>query len=643
MTRKDTAPAPSTEPLRILLVEDSEVDEVFILRELRQAGIVYASLRVQTEPELIHALDSFTPDIVLSDHSLPGFSGQGAVRAVARHRPDTPVIIVTGSLDEETAAEYIKTGAVDYVVKGRLQRLSPAVRRAMALKEATEDATLAEEALRETADHLRALIEASPLAIYSLTPDGKIRTWNAAAERIYGWPADAVIGQPLPTVPEDRKAEQRALGDRVLRGETLSGVETARRRRDGTPVQVSLSAGPLFDAAGRVTGIMVVSADVTGVRQLESQYRQAQKMEAVGRLAGGIAHDFNNVLTAIGGYSDLVLEDLAPEDPHRQDIVEIRKATDRAAGLTRQLLTFSRQQVVSPQLVDLNEVVVEMKGMLERLIGEDVTLRVVSGSDLGAVHADAGQIQQVVMNLAVNARDAMPEGGRLTISTANVELDASYAELHFAAAPGPYVMLAVSDTGTGMDEHTKAHLFEPFFTTKEKGKGTGLGLATVYGIVKQSGGYVWVYTERGQGTTFKVYLPRAAGTGVEKSVAPAEPATLRGSETILLAEDEPTVRTIVREALVRQGYTVLEAASPEAAIQIAEQHRGPIHLLLTDVVMPGQSGDHLAARLVGSRPEMRVLFMSGYPDDTAVQRNYLQKPFGPETLVRTVRQALDAP
>ena len=760
-------------PLRILLVEDLESDAELVLRELRQSGIACSPLRVTTALQLVSALRDFSPDVVLADHALPGFRGDAALRLVQRERPSTPVVIVTGSLDEETAAEYIKAGAMDYVVKGRLQRLGPAVRRAVALKRATEDAARAEqarlrserrfrklvefssdvitlldgagtilystqslkptlgyapgekvghpvfelvhpddrpsserllrqvleggdrvvtadlriqhkdgawrrlevaavnrlgdadvgaivvnyhdvterkeaeEALQEALDHLRALIEASPLAIFSLTTDARVRTWNAAAERIFGWQAHEVIGRPLPIIPEGKEQEQRELRDRVIRGETLSGVATAGRRRDGKLVQLSTSAGPLFDAAGSITGIMAVSADVTEVRQLENQYRQAQKMEAVGRLAGGIAHDFNNVLTAIDGYCDLLLEDLSPEDPHRGDIREIRKAADRAAALTRQLLAFSRQQVLAPQLVDLNDLIADMRGMLERLLGEDVTFHVVPGADLGAVHADPGQLEQVVMNLAVNARDAMPEGGRLTIATADVQLDASYVGLHFAAEPGPYVMLAVSDTGTGMDERTKAHLFEPFFTTKEKGKGTGLGLATVYGIVKQSGGYIWVYSEPGQGTTFTVYLPRLPGTGRPESVAPAEPATLPGTETILLAEDEATVRTVVRDALQRLGYTVLEAASAEAAIEIADRHEGPIHLLLTDVVMPEQSGDRLAVRLRRARPEMRVLLVSGYPDDRVVRCteqgqsvSYLQKPFGLETLARTVRQAL---
>jgi signal transduction histidine kinase len=345
----------------------------------------------------------------------------------------------------------------------------------------------------------------------------------------------------------------------------------------------------------RLVGILGIARDVTERLQLEQQFRQAQKMEAVGRLAGGIAHDFNNILTAITGYVDLLLEDLAAKDPRRQDAEEIRKAADRAAGLTRQLLAFSRQQVLQPRVVDLNALVSELEKMLRRLLGEDVTLatRLVAG--LGRVRADPGQLEQVVMNLAVNARDAMPRGGKLTIETADVAFDATSAAEHYPAPPGAYAMLAVSDTGTGMDPETQAHLFEPFFTTKEKGKGTGLGLATVYGIVKQSGGFIWVYSDLGVGSTFKIYLPRV-----------------------------------------------------EAALDVADRYSGPIHLLLTDVIMPGLSGRDLAVRLATLRPDVRVIYMSGYTDDAITRHGvlepgfvFVQKPFTPDALARTVRDVLD--
>jgi CheY-like chemotaxis protein len=384
--------------------------------------------------------------------------------------------------------------------------------------------------------------------------------------------------------------------------------------------------------------------------QLEQQFRQAQKMEAVGRLAGGVAHDFNNLLTVISGNADLLLEDLAPEDPHRRDVEEMRKAAESAASLTRQLLAFSRQQVLKPRVLDVNAVLAGAEKLLKRLIGEEIQLVALLGSDLGRVKADPGQLEQVVMNLAVNARDAMPNGGKLTLETANVDLDDTYLQGHPVAKPGPYVMLAVSDTGVGMDEHTKARIFEPFFTTKETGKGTGLGLATVYGIVKQSQGFIWVYSEPQHGTTFKIYLPRVDQPAERvQDVVPAG-ESLQGTETILIVEDTAGVRAAAGTVLKRRGYTVLEAPDGAAALRRAAEHRGPIALLLTDVVMPGMSGRDLARQLGAVRPDLRVLFMSGYTDDAIVRHGvlepgvmYLQKPFTPDSLGRKVREALDSP
>jgi PAS domain S-box-containing protein len=382
----------------------------------------------------------------------------------------------------------------------------------------------------------------------------------------------------------------------------------------------------------------------------EEQLRQSQKLEAIGMLAGGIAHDFNNLLTVILGYSDITLMRLNKEDPLHRNITEITKAADRAAGLTRQLLAFSRKQVMQPKVLDLNVVVSELEKMLRRLIGEDMALRTVLEPELGSIKADPGQIEQIIMNLAVNARDAMPEGGKLTIETSNVYLDEDYAKAHVAVIPGPYVMLAVSDSGTGMDQQTQARMFEPFFTTKEKGKGTGLGLSTVYGIVKQSGGNVWVYSEVGRGTTFKIYLPRV-DEGVQESERSQEIIDDRqGSETILLAEDEEAVRTLARHVLEMHGYQVLEAANGGAALLICERHKESIQLLITDVIMPEMSGRELAERLAQLRPDMKVLFMSGYTDNAIVHQgvldegaNFIQKPFPTEALAQKVREVLDAP
>src|SRR5205809_352974 len=388
--------------------------------------------------------------------------------------------------------------------------------------------------------------------------------------------------------------------------------------------------------------------DVTERLGLEQQLRLAQKMEAVGRLAGGVAHDFNNILTAITGHAELLLEALGLNYPRRADVDEIRRSAERAAGLTRQLLAFSRQQVLQPKVVDLNALVLDMDKLLRRLIGEDVELATVLDPTLGRVTADPGQLEQVIVNLAVNARDAMPQGGKLTLETRNIDLDSSYTLEHSLVKPGPYVQLTVSDSGIGMDEETQAHAFEPFFTTKPRGQGTGLGLAMVYGTVKQSGGFIWVYSEPGRGATFKIYLPRV-DTPTEAAALPApavQPA--RGPETVLLAEDEPAVRAIAQPALERHGYTVLPAATGAAALALAAQHAATIDLLLTDVVMPGMSGRDLADRLTAQRPGIRVLYISGYTDNAIVRHGmlepglaYLQKPFRPDALVRKVREVLD--
>ncbi len=382
--------------------------------------------------------------------------------------------------------------------------------------------------------------------------------------------------------------------------------------------------------------------------RLEKQLRQAQKMEAVGRLAGGVAHDFNNLLSVILSNASLVLEDLEPMNPLRTDIEEIKKAGDRAADLTKQLLAFSRQQVLEPKVLDLNEVVRGMDKMIRRLVGEDVEVFTTARPDLGRIKADPGHIEQVILNLAVNARDAMPRGGRLTMETGNAELDETYAAEHVGVTPGAYVMLAVSDTGIGMDKATQDRIFEPFFTTKAKGKGTGLGLSTVFGIVQQSGGSIWVYSEPNQGTTFKVFLPLT--NEVEQPVTPVRLGSLRGSETVLLVEDDDQVRAVALGILSRNGYRILEGRNANEALQLSARHEGPIELLLTDVVMPHMSGSELADKLVEGRPDTRVLYMSGYTDEAIVHHRVvapgvtlLQKPLTPEGLLRKVREVLEAP
>jgi nitrogen-specific signal transduction histidine kinase/ActR/RegA family two-component response regulator len=384
------------------------------------------------------------------------------------------------------------------------------------------------------------------------------------------------------------------------------------------------------------------------LRSSEAQLRQSQKMEAVGRLAGGVAHDFNNLLTVIKGYSELAMEEISESDPLYAGVQQIQRAADRAASLTRQLLAFSRRQVLAPKVLDLNQLVTDTQKMLRRLMGEDVELVTALQSNLGSVRADPHQIEQVLMNLAVNAKDAMPRGGKLTVETSNVEFDREHTHEHVSVKPGAYVMLAVSDTGSGMDAETCSHVFEPFFTTKEQGKGTGLGLSTVYGIVKQSGGYIWVSSEQGAGTTFKIYLPRVDETAERPPARQARQEAYRGVETILLVEDEAGVRTLIRQVLQRHGYTVIDCSHGGEALLAAERHHGRIHLLLTDVVLPQMNGRELTERLLALRSDMKVMYMSGYTDEAIAHHGvltpgsaFVQKPFTNEALARKVREVLD--
>jgi len=447
--------------------------------------------------------------------------------------------------------------------------------------------------------------------------------------------------------PPDRYEELLRELDNAWQGKPTLPYETVRSRKNGPPIPVTVSVFPITHG-GRITGAAKVVHDLSEVRVLESQLRQAVKLEVVGCLAGGVAHDFNNLLTVINGFSEMLLSSLRPDDPSRPLLRQINDAGERAASLTHQLLAFSRKQVLQPQVMDLNKPIRNSEKMLHRLIGEDVRLTCVLDPGLGRVKVDPGQMEQVIMNLAVNARDAMPQGGKLTIETANVELDEGYAESHPEVWPGRYVLLAVSDTGTGMDEQTKAHIFEPFFTTKEVGKGTGLGLATVHGIVKQSGGQIVVYSEPSHGTTFKIYLPAVEGLRTAGKSHPGIAAIAKGAETVLLVEDEKTVRLFTKIVLESCGYTVLEAPHGGEAVRLAENHDGPIHLLATDVVMPEISGRNLAERLSASRPGLKVLFLSGYTDDAVIRHGvleagvaFLQKPFSPRALAQKVREVLD--
>ncbi len=515
--------------------------------------------------------------------------------------------------------------------------------------ERTAQLTDANEELRSANEVRQAVLLSSPLAIFALDREGKITFWNPAAERMFGWSQAEVIDRPLPIIPEELKGEEQQWLELFLKGESLSGVERTRVRRDGTRIEVSIWTAPLRDAEGKISGTLAIDGDITQRKLLEEQFRQSQKLEAIGRLAGGVAHDFNNLLTVIMGYVEMLILE-AHDRPELVDYAqEVQYAADRASALTAQLLAFSRRQLSQPKVLDLNEVVTHSMKLLRRVIGEDIEIATHLDPQLAQVKADPIHIDQVIMNLVVNARDAMGHGGRLTIDTANVMLDEHYVGLHIGVKPGPYVMLAISDTGTGMSDETKSRLFEPFFTTKDAGKGTGLGLSIVYGIVKQNGGEILVYSELGRGTTFKIYFP-AAGMPADLAAAEQRASGMHGSETVLVCEDEAGIRKLVVAMLTKQGYKVLEAEKPPDAIAILRDYKGVIHLLLTDIVMPQINGFELAKRARELRGGIHVLYMSGYTDNHVganwtvdPDTPFLHKPFSATTLAHKVREALTAP
>ena len=509
----------------------------------------------------------------------------------------------------------------------------------------------AQENLRRSEMNFRSLVTNAPYGICRCDAVGKILDANPALLAMLGYSSAELIGTHLGALYEDTQ-HWFDLADRLRAGMPFYGLVVDWKRENGAAIAARIS-GRSVSNGGKSRTFELFAEDVTERRALEQQVQQSHKMEAIGRLAGGIAHDFNNLLMVISGYSEFLLDRLGPDLTLRSPAQEIAGAADRASSLTRQLLAFSRKQMLTPKVLDLNGVVSENLKMLNRIIGEDIELVMIPAAGLGAVRADAGQIEQVIMNLAVNARDAMPGGGRLTIETSNLTIDEEFARLHAPLLPGEYVVLSISDNGAGMDLETQSHIFEPFFTTKGL-KGTGLGLSTVYGIVKQSGGYIWVYSDAGKGTTFKVYLPRVAenfertaqvAALPEPPAAPAAP----GRETILLVEDENNLRYLARQFLEKQGYRVMEAPDGSVAMKMAAAHEGPIHLLLTDVIMPGMNGRELAQRLAEIRPDTKILYMSGYTENV-IGRNgtldagirLLQKPFTLRDLKNTVREVMNS-
>jgi two-component system cell cycle sensor histidine kinase/response regulator CckA len=506
--------------------------------------------------------------------------------------------------------------------------------------------------LEETRQWFAAIVESSDDAIIGKTLDGIITTWNRGAERIYGYTAAEAVGRSIKIVlPPDRATEMDEILSRVKARGHVDHFETVQVRKDGRRIDVSLTIFPVQDSAGRLLGASLIARDITARKHLEAQLRQAQKMEAVGRLAGGIAHDFNSLLAVILGDAELLLAHPALPQAVYTKMEEVKEAGQRAASLVRQLLAFARRQEQAPGPLDLNAALADMEGMLRRLAGESIEFSLALESGLGPVGVDSSDLLQVVLNLVANARDAMPAGGRLSIGTSNLILDEASARALPGLRPGPHVLLTVSDSGAGMDAETLAHMFEPFFTTKEPGRGTGIGLATVYGIVRRAGGAVSVWSEPGKGTTLRIHLPRVEAEAVASSSEPSASAgpILRGSGTILIVEDSRLLRRVTREFLERAGYRVVLAASPAEAIQAARSHFGSIDLVLTDVVLPEMSGPELVRRLLAEHPSLRVLYMSGYADDVLAKAGlsrlsapFIDKPFTGQALAEKVRQVLTA-
>jgi PAS domain S-box-containing protein len=640
------------DPLRLLVVDDAPEYGRMVEAFLRSGG-AWRDAAVRIASTYDEALRAFTEqpfDVAIFDYMLGTRDGLSLLREIRHKGYETPIVVLTSRGAEEVAVEAMKAGAADYLSKANLtvETLERTIRHALALHAEERQRWHVEAALRASEERFRALVEHSSDALFLMDGDGRITYLSPSSERHLGWTPEQMVGRSIFDFidPDDRDLLGTRMADaRGHRGKTFVVQLRFHHADDSWRIIEVLGVNRLADPA--VAGIVVNVRDITERRRLEEQLRQAQKMEAVGELAGGVAHDFNNLLTGILGYCHLMLDEIPQDHPLRPDLVEIKSAGERAASLTGQLLAFSRRQMLQPQVVDINVLVMQLQKLLRRLISEEVELVTALAPDLHPVTVDPASVEQILVNLAVNARDAMPAGGRLTIETANVTLDEAYAVTHVTMNSGPYVMLAVGDTGEGMDAATRARVFEPFFTTKEQGKGSGLGLATVYGIVKQSGGYIWVYSEPGHGTVFKVYLPPTLTPAVAQ--ATEDKATdLAGWETVLLVEDEDAVRALAREVLRRHGYVVLEARHGEDALRVAERHLDAIHLLLTDVVMPHVNGRELADRLAPVRPTMKALFMSGYTEQSRMRvelpagAEFLQKPFTPEILARRVRLILDS-
>jgi len=618
------------ESLKVLVVDDDAQMLRTITDILRAHGYATSGAPTGVEALRMAGLPETSPAIALVDLSLPDIDGIDLVGRLRALSDLTEVVILTGNASVDSAIRAMREDSYDYLIKPvQPDHLLATLGRAGDRSQRRR----AEAGRQESEDRLRRIFDHVSDALFIADDSGRILDANPAACALTGLSVEELRETPLLTVlPESANATS------IPRSLSLHNGNVAKLNR---VLQI--------DAAAFAPGVLVYTVrDLTNQSRLEEQLAQSQKMDAVGQLAGGVAHDFNNILTVIMSYSSLLLSDFEEKDPRREDVQEISNAATRASGLTSQLLAFSRKQLLEPRVISVNSVVIGLEKLLRRLIGEDIELATTLEPDLFLIHADPGQLEQVLINLSVNARDAMPDGGRLHITTSNTELFMGHTDGRLAAAPGEYIMVAVTDTGTGMTREVQNRVFEPFFTTKLQGKGTGLGLSTVYGIVKQSGGDVWIYSEPGHGTTFKVYFPRVTDREADAPLWEETETAVGGNETVLIVEDDASLRALSARILEGNGYTVLLARNGLEALAIADGHDGHIDLVASDVVMPKMNGRPLVEKLLESRPEMRVLFMSGYTDDEVMRRGvidgrtaFLQKPFTPAQFAKKVRDVLD--
>jgi PAS domain S-box-containing protein len=640
-------------PRSILYLEDDPMDVKLVTARLDAHDRAYRMTWVQTQAEFEAALDEGDLDVILADYKLPSYDGMSALRFAKKQRPEIPFIFVSGTMGEEAAIEALTQGATDYVLKDKLSRLGPAVQRALQERLDRRERKRAEEALAQSEAKMRSILNSVDEGFIVIDRDYRILSANKAFLNFASMREDQVIGRQCHEIMHQHREPCFESGEECPAKKTF---ETGRDQvafhihEDGFSNQyhVELKTYPMVDGSGNITSVIETINDVTEKHKLQEQLVQSQKMESVARLAGGVAHDFNNMLSIIIGHSELAMGQMDPSNPLVDDLSEIRKAAERSAALVRQLLAFARKQTVSPKVLDLNKTVSGMLKMLRPLIGENIDLVWQPGEEACLVKMDPSQIDQILANLCVNARDAINGIGRITIETAMVTIDPDFYTHHPDFFPGEYVALSVSDDGCGMNSETLDYIFEPFFTTKEVGRGTGLGLATVYGIVKQNNGFIHVNSKPGQGTTFWLYLPRHAAQPFETQKNGSTEPPPGGGETILLVEDEASILNMAKMMLEKLGYRVLSTASPNEAIRLAQAHKEKIRLLIADVIMPEMNGHDLAQQVETLNPKVACLFMSGYSGDVIAHQgmlseevHFIQKPFSMQDLAAKVRQILD--